>query len=370
MPHGYCHTTITNCSYKKEQLTAHKVYCERKHTKSAHFMISGVTNAIKSISQGKQQTNTSNKTDPHTNTKLTKIFMSNPRNTNKMAHSSCTKSSVSIDSFNLLLLPDARRQTTMFCEIPNDFFLPDGKNTQLSHIINTWTFDRLTPNGNEGVGVQINYLEHAYGTKYYVVDKVNGKINAIHDDSLELMEFKGHFSPFNLEQLEMRVHRLADQNKDEDDLPEPQHAPQTQDSDSNLGLLSIEDMTGMGFDPNNYSPIPPVGNAASQQPGAALPTSTPRPVGGADFNTSDPTHNRGKAKIINSFTESQEPLKKLSKGGKIKSSQGVQHKKEPQPSTSSQTPSNGKWRPLVHCSACGGDHLRKDCHSDTVLHKM
>ena len=216
-----------------------------------------------------------------------------------MAHSSRTKSSVSIDLFNLPPLPDARRQTTMFCEIPNDFFLPDGKNTQLSHIINTWTFDRLIPNGNEGVGVQINYLECAYRTKYYVVDKVNGKINAIHDDSLELMEFKGRFSQFNLEELEMRVHRLADQNKDEDDLPEPQQVSQTQDSDSNSGLPSIEDMTGMGFDPNNYSPIPPVGNAASQQPGAALPTSTPRPIGGADFNTSDPTHNRGKAKIIN-----------------------------------------------------------------------
>ena len=77
-------------------------------------------------------------------------------------------------------------------------------------------------------------------------------------------------------------------------------------------------MTGMGFDPNNYSPIPPVGNAASQQPGAALPTSTPRPIGGVDFNTLDPTHNRGKAKIINSFTESQELPKIFSKGGKIK----------------------------------------------------
>ena len=196
-----------------------------------------------------------------------------------MAHSTCTKSSVSIDIFNLPLLLDAKRQTTMFCEIPNDFFLPDGKNTQLSHIIiNTWTFDRLTPNGNEAVGVQINYLEHAYGTKHYVVDKVNGKINGIHD-SLELTEFKGCFSPFNLEELEMRVCKLADQNKDEDDLPEQQHAPQTQDSDSNSGSLSIEDMTGMGFDPNNYSPIPPVGNAASQQPGAALPTLTPRLIG-------------------------------------------------------------------------------------------
>ena len=79
----------------------------------------------------------------------------------------------------------------MQCEIPNDFFMADGKNTQLSKIVNTWTFDRLTPNGNEGVGVQIDYLKHAYRTRYYVINKVNGQINAIHDDSLELTEFKG-----------------------------------------------------------------------------------------------------------------------------------------------------------------------------------
>ena len=38
-----------------------------------------------------------------------------------MAHSSHTKSSVSINLFNLPPLPDARRQSTMQCEIPNDF---------------------------------------------------------------------------------------------------------------------------------------------------------------------------------------------------------------------------------------------------------
>ena len=74
-----------------------------------------------------------------------------------------------------------------------------------SKIVNTWTFDRLTPNGNEGVGVQIDYLEHAYGTRYYVINKVNGQINAIHDDSLELTEFKGRFSPFDLDNLESKV---------------------------------------------------------------------------------------------------------------------------------------------------------------------
>ena len=44
-----------------------------------------------------------------------------------MAHSSHTKSSVSIDLFNLPPLPDTRKQSMMICEIPNDFFLPDGK---------------------------------------------------------------------------------------------------------------------------------------------------------------------------------------------------------------------------------------------------
>ena len=38
-----------------------------------------------------------------------------------MAFSSHTESSVSIDLFNLPPLPDARRQSAMLCEIPNDF---------------------------------------------------------------------------------------------------------------------------------------------------------------------------------------------------------------------------------------------------------
>ena len=121
----------------------------------------------------------------------------------------------------------------------------------------------------------------------------------------------------------------------------------------------------MGYYSPNYSPIPLVGNTDQQQPRVSLPASTPITDGGLGFNTSDPTHNRGKVKIVNSFTEPQEPPKKSLKGGKVKSSQGAQPKSVIQLITSSQTPSNSKWRPLVHCSACGGDHLRKDCHHDT-----
>ena len=165
----------------------------------------------------------------------------------------------------------------------------------------------MTPNGNEGVGVQIDYLECAYGTRYYIIDKVSGQINDIHDDSLEITEFKGHFSPFDLDNLESKVCKLAVRDKYEEDVFEPQDVLQGCDSDSNLRSQNLEELTGMGFDENNYSPIPPVGKASSQQ-GATRLTSTPKLMVGADLNISDPTHNRGKVNRINSFTATQEQV--------------------------------------------------------------
>ena len=95
----------------------------------------------------------------------------------------------------------------------------------------------------------------------------------------------------------------------------------------------------------------------------------PIPDGGLCPNTSDLTHNRGKANIVNSFRQiprsHSSHKRSCQKVGKVKSSQGAQPKNQPQPSTSSHTSTNNTWRPLVHCSACGGDHLRKDCHQDT-----
>ena len=121
----------------------------------------------------------------------------------------------------------------------------------------------------------------------------------------------------------------------------------------------------MGFCSPNYSPIPPVRNTNQQKPRVSLLTSTPITDRELCLNTSDPTHYRGKAKLVNSLTEPQEPTKKSLKGVKLKSSQGAQPKNIIQPSTSSHTPSNGEWRPLVHCSTCRGDHLRKECCCDT-----
>ena len=122
-----------------------------------------------------------------------------------------------------------------------------------------------------------------YGTRYYVINKVNGQINAIHDDSLELTEFKGRFSPFNLDNLESKVCRLAIGDKYEEDIFESQDAPQRCYSDSNPRAQNMEEYEGMGFNENNYSPIPPVSRVTSQQ-------GTTRP----DINTKTNGRNRFK----------------------------------------------------------------------------
>ena len=190
----------------------------------------------------------------------------------------------------------------MICEIPNDFFLPDGKNMQLSKVVNTWTFDRLTPNGNEGVGVKLDYLERAYGTRYFVIDKVSGDINAIHDESLELTEFKGHFRPFDLDDLEVRICRLSKRAGDKEDEAEQQISPQLRLRDPRT--LNMEEYEGMGFDENNYSPIQPI-NRELPKNIAPRPTSTPK-LDELILNRSDPTDNRGKVKRVNSFEIAQE----------------------------------------------------------------
>ena len=61
----------------------------------------------------------------------------------------------------------------------------------------------------------------------------------------------------------------------------------------------------MGFDENNYSPIPPVSRVSSQDIDPR-PTSTPKSTEVHQLNTSDPTHNRGKINRVNSFDTTQE----------------------------------------------------------------
>ena len=275
-----------------------------------------------------------------------------------MARSSRTKSSVSIDLFNLPLLPDTKKHPAMISEIQNDFFLPDGKNTQLSKAVSTWTFDRLTPNGNEGVGIRLDCLQRAYGTKYFVIDKVNGDINAIHDESLELTEFKGRFRPFDLDDLEIKIDMLSKRARDEEDHEEQEITPRLRLRDTRT--LNMDAYEGMGLDINKYSPIQPI-NREPQKLVTPRPTSTPK-LDDLILNRSDPTDNRGKIKRINSFEIAQERATnsgKISKGGPVKRA-GSRILQEP--STSSHAEQR---RQQLNCTACGRqDHLRKDCRED------
>ena len=110
----------------------------------------------------------------------------------------------------------------------------------------------------------------------------------IHDDFIELTEFTGRFSPFNLDELELKVCKLADHYEGENDPTQDIPALQQNkfcplhNSDASSRQQNIEDLTDMGFNMPNYSPIP----ATGQQPtdvrsGASVPTSMPRPQGGS-----------------------------------------------------------------------------------------
>ena len=127
-----------------------------------------------------------------------------------MARSFLVTSNVSIDLFNLPLLPDERRTMTMNNDFPNDFYLPNRKNSKISQIVNKWIFGRHTPDGKEGTGAEKPYLKHAYGSKYYAVDKITGNISAIYKYNIKLTDFIGHFGPFNLKESEFNVWRIVD----------------------------------------------------------------------------------------------------------------------------------------------------------------
>ena len=134
-----------------------------------------------------------------------------------MAHSSHSKGSVSVDLFNLPTLPNERRVTTSYLDIPVNFYLPDRKNSKISKIVNRQSFDRQTPDGNEGFVIEIQYLKRAFGTKTYLIDKVTGSLFALHNEHIESTGFCGSECAFDLQELEFHICDLADQRNGEED---------------------------------------------------------------------------------------------------------------------------------------------------------
>ena len=145
-----------------------------------------------------------------------------------MACSSRSKGSVSVDLFNLPTLPDERRVATSYLDIPVDFYLPDGKNSKISKVISRQAFDRQTPDGNEGFVIEIQYLERAFCTNIYLIDKVTGSLFAVHDDHIESTGLCGSECVFDLQELEFNICDLADRRNGEDDsIAEKRRSTQT-----------------------------------------------------------------------------------------------------------------------------------------------
>ena len=157
-----------------------------------------------------------------------------------MARSSRSKGSVSVDLFNLPTLPDERRVATSYLDIPVNFYLPDGKNSKISKIVSRQAFDRQTPDGNEGFVIEIQYLERAFNTNTYLIDKVTGSLFALHDDRIESTGLCGSECVFDLQELEFHICDLADRRNREDDTGsvaeerQTTHGPQPQTPDAPL----------------------------------------------------------------------------------------------------------------------------------------
>ena len=81
-----------------------------------------------------------------------------------------SRKSVLIDLFNLPPLPNEWNTEESYMEVPYNYYIPGGKNYRLLDRMNRVEFDRETLEGNTGFWLKIPYLEHAFGTKYFIMD--------------------------------------------------------------------------------------------------------------------------------------------------------------------------------------------------------
>ena len=82
--------------------------------------------------------------------------------------------SVSIDLFNLPPLPSERNKEESYMDVLYNYYIPDGKNSRLLDRTDRVEFNRETIEGNTGFQLEIPYLEYAFGTKYFIMDRVTG----------------------------------------------------------------------------------------------------------------------------------------------------------------------------------------------------
>ena len=94
-------------------------------------------------------------------------------------------------------------------DVPYNYFIPNGKNSRLLDRTDRVEFDRETIKGNTGFKLEIPYLEYAFGTKYFIMDRVTGSMMGIYDDKVEQIDLKGQLKPFNINQLDRVMHIIG-----------------------------------------------------------------------------------------------------------------------------------------------------------------
>ena len=117
--------------------------------------------------------------------------------------------SVLIDLFNLPPLPDERNKEESYMDVPYNYYIPDEKNSRLLDRTDRVEFNRETIGGNTGFKLEIPYLEYAFGTKYFVMDRITGSMMGIYDDKVEQIDLKGQLKPFNINQLDRVMHIIG-----------------------------------------------------------------------------------------------------------------------------------------------------------------
>ena len=73
-------------------------------------------------------------------------------------------------------------------DVPNNYYIPDGKNSRLLDRTDRVEFNRETIRGNMGFRLEIPYLQCSFNTKYFIMDKITGSMMGIYDDKIEQIE--------------------------------------------------------------------------------------------------------------------------------------------------------------------------------------
>ena len=144
------------------------------------------------------------------------------------------RKSVLIDLFNLPPLPNEWNKEESYMDMPYNYYMPNGKNSRLLDRTDRVEFDRETLEGNTGFWLKILYLEHAFSTKYFIMDRVTGSMMGIYDNKVEQIDLKGQLKPFNINQLDRVMHIIGQRRLGldtssilTDEIPEDSHVGQS-----------------------------------------------------------------------------------------------------------------------------------------------